>query len=317
MNELAHLFAQYGPEPLLNTSQTLIALVTADGKLLECNPAFDQLRVKQPAAGLEDWLIPASQSLLLEKMQTGEFNQISLSLKIRPTECCFTCLLIPVPEKLFLLCLEPDWIAHKAELTRLKRQLKTAQQALKLKQIDLESVLVQADEVSHTDALTFLPNRRQIIADLQRQVIASENSQKPLTIFMLDIDHFKHVNDTYGHPAGDQVLRGLAGRLQAGIRQTDLLGRYGGEEFLVLLPATTLKSALKTAERLLELARGLRIQLKPGLEIQITISLGIAQYRIGQEGWEALLNRADQAMYQSKNRGRDQWLISQVENDKQ
>jgi diguanylate cyclase (GGDEF)-like protein len=204
-----------------------------------------------------------------------------------------------------------NWDAQKTAFLRLKQRLAETEKALALKQIDLESVLVQADEVSHTDPLTFLPNRKQIIADLQREVEANRQASAPLTIFMLDFDHFKQVNDAYGHSAGDQVLRSLASQLQANIRQSDKLGRYGGEEFLALLPATSLERAIQLAKRLLKVARQCRVAVGNGQFAQVTISIGIAQHQSQAETWEDLLKRADQALYASKNRGRDQWSVAE------
>jgi diguanylate cyclase (GGDEF)-like protein len=171
-------------------------------------------------------------------------------------------------------------------------------------------VIAQADEVSHTDALTFLPNRRQIIGDLQREAIFSDRYGTPLTISMLDIDHFKNINDTYGHTVGDDVLRSLAGELRDHIRYPDTIGRYGGEEFLVVLPHSTLRAASQQAERLCRHVRSLRIQ-SGEQEIALTVSIGIAQYHIHKEDWQAFLNRADAALYQAKNNGRDQWVVAQ------
>ena len=283
MKQLAELFAQYGVQTFLNETHTPLALVAADGRLLEWNPAFERLA-------------PSPDSDPQQLTPPGFSRQ-----------------LIRLTAELSLLCFEPDWEAQQTEFLQLQQRLVEAQKALELKQIDLESVLVQADEVSHTDALTFLPNRRQIIADLQREVETSREQHEALTIFMLDLDHFKRVNDTYGHAAGDQVLRSLSNKLQTAIRQSDKLGRYGGEEFLLLLPGTSLNRAIKMAERLLKLTRKLKIQLANGQTIQITISLGIAEHQVGQENWEELLKRADDALYQSKNQGRDQWSISSFE----
>ena len=176
------------------------------------------------------------------------------------------------------------------------------------KQKEMKAVIAQADEVSHTDALTFLPNRKQIIADLQRQVTFSERYQEPLSISILDFDQFKNVNDTYGHSVGDDVLRFVALQLRDHVRSPDMVGRYGGEEFLVLLPNSTVKAAGEQAERLCEQVRSTPV-ISGKHVIYMTISLGIAQYRIDQENWEQLLNRADQALYQAKKNGRDRWAV--------
>jgi diguanylate cyclase (GGDEF)-like protein len=193
--------------------------------------------------------------------------------------------------------------AVTAELQRTKR-------ILTIKETELKAVIAQADEVSHTDALTFLPNRRQIIGDLQREVIFSDRYGTPLTVSILDIDHFKKVNDTYGHTVGDQVLQNLAGELRDHIRYPDTIGRYGGEEFLLVLPHSTLRAASQQAERLCRHVRSLRIQSGEH-EVAITVSIGIAQYKIHSEDWQGLLGRADAALYQAKKYGRDQWTVAE------
>ena len=149
-----------------------------------------------------------------------------------------------------------------------------------------------------------------MIGDLQREVIFAERYGTPLAISMLDIDHFKNINDTYGHPVGDEVLRRLAAELRQHIRQPDTIGRYGGEEFLVILPHSTLKAAIEQAERLCRHIRTLLIRCNEE-EISLTISIGIAQYKNHQEDWQVFLSRADAALYQAKNNGRDQWAVSE------
>jgi diguanylate cyclase (GGDEF)-like protein len=311
MSELASLFAQYGIQPLLERTQILIAQIDFDGKLKEWNPAFERMKASHPdAASIQDFLLAASQPVFAKLMQAKEPRQASLGLSFGPKGYHFECLLVPLPDGGFLFCAEPAMKPREAELSRLTRDLKMAKRALKLRKIELESVLVQAYEVSHTDVLTFLPNRRQIIADLQREVTACNRYHKPLTIFMLDIDHFKRVNDSFGHAAGDRVLQVLAQHLMSGIREVDKVGRYGGEEFIILLPGTDERSASKLAERLLEVVRELEIDVDQQV-LKVTVSIGIAEYQIGEENWEELLKRADLALYQSKGNGRDQWSVSE------
>ena len=184
------------------------------------------------------------------------------------------------------------------------------QQRLKRKETELKAVLAQAHEVSHTDALTFLPNRRQIIGDLQREVMFSDRYGTPFSISMLDIDHFKNINDTHGHTVGDEVLRSLADELRQHIRHPDTIGRYGGEEFLVILPHSPLAAATEQAERLCRHVRSLGIKAGEQ-DISLTISIGVAQYKIHKEGWQSFLSRADKALYEAKNKGRDQWVVSE------
>jgi diguanylate cyclase (GGDEF)-like protein len=221
----------------------------------------------------------------------------------------FICLFIPMPGQRVLLIAEP--LAFPSDLETVTAELQRTKRILTIKETELKAVIAQADEVSHTDALTFLPNRKQIIGDLQREVIFSDRYGTPLTISMLDIDHFKKINDTYGHTVGDDVLRSLGSELRNHIRYPDTIGRYGGEEFLIVLPHSTVKAAKEQAERLCRHVRSLLI--KSGeKEIALTVSIGIAQYKIHKEDWESFLSRADAALYQAKNNGRDQWAVSEA-----
>ena len=196
-----------------------------------------------------------------------------------------------------------DFQKLESENERLKR-------TLEIKDIELMAVLAQANEVTYTDVLTFLPNRRKIIVDLQEEVIRSNRYKSPFSISVLDIDHFKKVNDNYGHATGDEVLRNVAARLREQIRHPDTIGRYGGEEFLIVLPNSEIKAATEQASRLCERIRSVRVESN-GRVLSVTVSIGIAQFKIGQENWEQLLHRADTAMYQAKNNGRDQWAVAE------
>jgi diguanylate cyclase (GGDEF)-like protein len=248
---------------------------------------------------------------LLSKKDT---KWATLELLIGKECVVYDCLLVPLPDENFLFLADPISKPHGDELAKLTRALQESRHSLFIQQTSLEAVLAQVDEIAHTDQLTFLANKRKIIGDLQRKVMRSTRSKKPLTIFMLDIDHFKPINDTYGHVIGDRVLQTLAGELRHGIRQSDHIGRYGGEEFLILLPRTALESSIRMAERLLKLARGLTIEAD-GQIVQLTVSIGIAQYNPG-ETWKEFLQRADKALYESKNNGRDRWSVSRFEEGK-
>jgi diguanylate cyclase (GGDEF)-like protein len=192
----------------------------------------------------------------------------------------------------------------------MESELKRAKRALEIKEIELKAVLAQAHEIKNTDVLTYLPNRRKIIVDLQEEVIRSTRYGTPLAISLVDIDHFKKINDTHGHLTGDEVLRNLAARLSGQIRSPDTLGRYGGEEFLIVLPNSEVKAAVEQASRLCQYIRGMQVESNDHV-LSITISIGVAQYKIGNENWEQFLHRADTAMYAAKNNGRDQWSVAE------
>jgi diguanylate cyclase (GGDEF)-like protein len=195
------------------------------------------------------------------------------------------------------------------ELEAAKKELEATKRIIRIKEIELDAVIAQAEEVSHVDVLTCLPNRRQVIKQLQNEVIRAERYKTTLSISMIDIDHFKKINDSYGHTVGDQVLFQLANILQESVRDPDTVGRYGGEEFLVVLPNTRLKDAAGQAARLCKRVRETDINI--GEQIRMTISIGVAEYRHGQENWQKFLSRADLALYESKNNGRDRWSVSE------
>ncbi|MGD8403775.1 MAG: GGDEF domain-containing protein [Anaerolineales bacterium] len=196
-----------------------------------------------------------------------------------------------------------------AELEKANKDLCEAQRLIERKTVELKAVLAQAEEVSHVDELTCLPNRRQVIKTLQNEVIRAERYKTPLSISMIDIDHFKKINDSYGHTVGDQVLFQLANILQDGIRDPDTVGRYGGEEFLVVLPNTRMNEATEQAARLCKRIREAEINI--GEVVHLTVSIGVAEHHYGQENWQKFLSRADLALYDAKNSGRDRWAVSQ------
>ena len=166
--------------------------------------------------------------------------------------------------------------------------------------------------LSRTDGLTGLYNRHYWeirVGDLVAQV---RRHPRPLSMILLDIDHFKMINDTYGHSVGDQVLQQISRQLQANLRETELLGRYGGEEFALVLPNTGGDAALATAERL----RCVVAQTEfCGQRLHCTISLGVATWQEGFVDYAGWFRAADQALYQAKHQGRNATAVHGVHSD--
>ena len=313
MSELSTLFAQYGVDPFLESTSLLVVLLNKDGTLISWNPSFDSIKQMQTEKTRLNEFLAASSEGLFNQLLLMALNQRirtrgELEFAGEPRADSFVCLFVPMPGQRVLLIAEP--VALLSELEAVTADLQRTKRILTIKETELKAVIAQADEVSHTDALTFLPNRKQIVADLQREAIFADRYGTPFSISMLDIDHFKKINDTYGHTVGDDVLRTLAGELRNRIRHPDAIGRYGGEEFLIVLPHSPLKAATEQAERLCRYARSLRIKSGEH-EIAVTISIGIAQFQIHNEDWESLLNRADAALYKAKHNGRDQWVAAE------
>jgi diguanylate cyclase (GGDEF)-like protein len=197
------------------------------------------------------------------------------------------------------------------DFRKLEEEVRRIQRILEIKDIELKAVLAQSHEITNTDVLTFLPNRRKIIVDLQEEVIRASRYNTPLSISMVDIDHFKQVNDAYGHAAGDETLRTIAARLREQIRHPDTIGRYGGEEFLIVLPNSELGAAKEQASRLCSHIHSLHVEAVKQKLISVSLSIGVAQFKNGQEDWEQFLNRADAAMYAAKNSGRNRWAAAE------
>lgn len=159
------------------------------------------------------------------------------------------------------------------------------------------------------DALTGLNNRRQFEARLLQEVATAKRKKKPLCCIMLDIDYFKKVNDTYGHSAGDCVLKAAAKTIAAELREYDIASRYGGEEFCILLPFTTIKEAEFVAERLRSAVEKTDVNVPDLGTLNVTISVGVSAYDESFENPETLHQKADIALYEAKKSGRNRVVV--------
>jgi diguanylate cyclase (GGDEF)-like protein len=162
----------------------------------------------------------------------------------------------------------------------------------------------QAEKMAITDGLTGLLNRRTLNARLQGRLREAQRYGRPLSLLLLDVDHFKKVNDTYGHPAGDAVLRGVANLLLTEARETDIVARYGGEEMALILPETEARGAHAIAERIRKAVGAAHHPTGQG-SLQVTVSLGLSTWPSGGDTPEALLEAADSALYRAKQDGRN------------
>jgi diguanylate cyclase (GGDEF)-like protein len=170
----------------------------------------------------------------------------------------------------------------------------------------------------YTDSLTGIANRRIFLESLDGSISFAKRHQAPLSIIMADLDNFKSVNDTLGHNAGDRVLRAFATLVQENSRQEDMIARWGGEEFIMMLPGTNAKEATAFAERLRHCLEKINF---PDSPIRLTASFGVSAYHPGETD-NSFIDRADQALYEAKRLGKNQVIVleeevSQIEAQKQ
>ena len=167
----------------------------------------------------------------------------------------------------------------------------------------------QLNQLAMTDGLTGIYNRRHFIKEAQNELNRSVHVKRPLALVLFDIDHFKQINDTYGHAAGDQVLLAFTKICQENIREIDVFARYGGDEFVMLLPETSRAEAFEVAERIRMALVNSQMEFESEL-ISLTISSGISDLNDETDSFDKLIERADQALYLAKQAGRNVVMIS-------
>src|SRR3954451_23621418 len=173
----------------------------------------------------------------------------------------------------------------------------------------LSVAVVETTDAATTDRLTGVSNRQTLLVSLFAEVDRANRYERQLSVAFVDIDHFKAVNDTYGHAAGDIVLRGVAETLRGNLRATDAVGRYGGEEFMLILTETDVEEGAVLTEKLRNLVARQSFRVGADQDVSVTISIGIAGGKGGALGSESLVRDADAAMYSAKSLGRNQTYI--------
>jgi diguanylate cyclase (GGDEF)-like protein len=167
--------------------------------------------------------------------------------------------------------------------------------------------------LSSTDPLTQVYNRRYVLERAEAELLRVRRYGGAFSILLLDIDHFKQVNDTHGHLAGDAVLRAVSNLFRGQVRPTDVVGRYGGEEFLVLLPETYHTEACEVAERFRKSLAAMVVTYEQ-VKLQITTSIGVAFGTCRTENLDTVLAAADQVLYKAKHNGRNQVVVEALTN---
>jgi two-component system, cell cycle response regulator len=256
-------------------------------------------RPDAPALALLDWVLPGMNGL-----------ELCRNIRSRGTDqqYVYTVLLTGKSEKKDLvIAMEAgadDYLVKPFDAEELRARLLAGKRIL-----DLHKQLVTVQQSLHFrathDFLTSLWNRAEIISFLERELGRSRREQKPVGIVLLDIDHFKAINDSLGHSGGDAVLKELARRLRSQLRSYDGLGRYGGEEFLLVLPGCDLATTLSRADEIRHSIAGLPFVSDRGRSV-VTVSMGVTVAQCASaKVCQALLHDADMALYRAKHKGRN------------
>ena len=202
-----------------------------------------------------------------------------------------------------------DYIIRPIDVHELRARVRTQLRRMRYAE-QLRTMVTSAVELAITDPLTGLYNRRYLDAHLRSVVTRAVATAKPVCLLLFDIDYFKGINDSYGHDAGDDVLRDFCERLRRGVRGIDLVARYGGEEFVLVMPDTDASFAATVAERLRSDVEKVPFTTRSGFTFPVTVSIGVAEWLGPAEAAEALIKRADQALYAAKHAGRNRVVAS-------
>ncbi|MDF0553475.1 diguanylate cyclase [Kamptonema sp. UHCC 0994] len=192
--------------------------------------------------------------------------------------------------------------------------LKYTREQLKKSLRDQAELTKELQKLANTDPLTGVWNRRHLLTLCEREINRSCRYNRFFSLLMLDLDRFKQVNDIYGHSVGDEVLIAMTKVVENSLRNVDFWGRFGGEEFVVVLPETNLESAVEVAERIRKTLEKTVITIQEEKQVQITVSIGVSSYQLEDTKIDAVLQRADKALYEAKNQGRNRVIADKYSN---
>jgi len=319
MNNFVSELSPHDVERVFEQINAALALVDCQGRLLAWNTSFSACTSEHSTSENLDLFFPeAERPDLHTRLSSNSVEQWTGVFHARgeAAAVAFTFRLIPVSggRAVFIAervvsdsVLQGFYEYLNDQIGNLRIDVEKYKKVIHAKEVELQAVITQSKEVSDMDALTYLFNRRATIRELQAEVLRAVRYSSSLSVSIIDVDHFKAINDSYGHPVGDKVLQQVAAQLRDGIRTPDIIGRYGGEEFIIILPNSGVDAAGEQAARLCKIISANPLHIKEHA-IPVTISVGVAELRIGQDTWDTLLNRADDAMYNAKKRGRNCWV---------
>ena len=294
---------------LLSQGRMAMILLDQNGVILDCNAFFLE------SVGLSDKPVGKSiQAFLREGLQAGwdcvraDCRPVKLTFTLNgPLEYSLSGHVLNVHEHYLIFAHTVRLTDHEmvATLSRLTDELTDLTRQLSKKNRELEAANETITRLMNTDPLTGLTNRRQLKERMDVELSKARRHGHPLSALMTDIDHFKFINDTFGHGAGDAVLIGVASILKQTCRKEDIVARYGGEEFIVLLPDSPAAAALDCAERI---RKAIEENVFPEIDRKVTVSLGATLFG-PTDTEDSFIGRADAALYEAKASGRNRVVL--------
>ncbi|MFO7569817.1 MAG: GGDEF domain-containing protein [Smithellaceae bacterium] len=290
---------------LMAGGRLAILLVDRQGSILDCNPFFLE------NAGLAEKPIGQSVDIFLtESLPTAQEGEPQICRNVRLTFILNHSLEHTLSGHMMDIGNRRLIVAHSIRLTdnemvtkmsRFNDELTDLTRALNKKNRELAAANEKITQLMNTDPLTGLSNRRQLLEHLDVEISKARRHGSALSAVMMDIDHFKSINDTFGHDGGDRVLAGIAQAMRSMCRKEDIIARFGGEEFILLLPGSPASSALECAERI---RKAIQDKAFEGIPRQVTASFGVSLFS-KDDTQDSLLKRADNALYLAKTSGRN------------
>lgn len=304
---------------VLNSLTAHIAVLNNQGEIIAVNESWKQFAAENGCTDPQAYLGTNYLAACTTAMQSGDelANQADLGIRavLSGLRSSFTSEYpcdSPSQQRWFSMTVLPQH--HQSQGVIVIHQditvRKQAQQSLEASHLILKNALELEKQLARTDPLTGINNRRYLFELAEHEIEISSRYKQPLSVLMFDIDHFKKFNDTYGHKVGDLILKEVASIARNILRSADIIGRYGGEEFIILLPLTGADQAFALAERIRIAVEKMSVDTDQG-PTSVTLSIGIVERDLGRtrDTIEDLFHRADEAMYRAKGLGRNQTVI--------
>ena len=304
--------SEYFVKGILDSLTAHIAVLDEKGVIMAVNEAWRKFAKENNSPQSTDYLginyLNICQSAMLQGDSIADQVDLGIRAVLNGTRYQFTTEYpcdSPTHQRWFCMTVVPQHRPRRGVIVIHEdiTERKQGEQSLKSLNIALQTSLVREKELARTDQLTGIKNRRHLFECAEHEFEVAARYQKPLSVLMFDIDHFKKVNDAFGHAIGDQMLQALTAVTRNCLRTADVIGRYGGEEFIILMPMTKAEKAYVLAERIREDVSALSL-VRPNGIVRITLSIGIVEIR-PSESVEDVFRRADNAMYTAKQNGRN------------